>query len=341
MGKNKTDAADSEKLLDELDMFYAENAAVPSSCEEDDGLPFESLDDFSTDPVGFEEMAERMLAKTENIFDLSAVYNRHSKKYLKTCALLEKGIKFLGSACITKLALEDENRSCPALGQLSTQKLYGMVSFNYRKLDKALTENQQKKCDLYPELTDMFFRYFNLLQRLRSTENKIDSYYDKKYDGNKDYGPYLEGNAFTGMRIGSRRSSKPAVPSVFHRAPAFPLLDLMPGQDSACSAGTGCPAAVSAPAATMLPEEAEPAAVPAALPEAEPSESEPDMPADAADPAEAEAEMQLESEIRWAVRMDPEAAYREMHSRLQDVFFCQDHPDYARIFRKILRELKT
>ena len=113
----------------------------------------------------------------------------------------------------------------------------------------------------------------------------------------------------------------------------------MPGQDSARSAESGCPAAVSAPAASMLSEEAEPLPIPAELPEAEPSEAEPDIPADAAaDPAETEAEMQLESEVRWALRMDPEAGYREMHSRLQDVFFCQDHPDYARIFRKLLRE---
>ena len=100
--EQNTNKQNGELILDEMDAFFAGNTAVSASEADDDGLPFESIDDFSTDPVGFEEMAQRMLAKTEAVFDLTAVYNRHSKKYLKACAMLEKGIKYLGSICITR-----------------------------------------------------------------------------------------------------------------------------------------------------------------------------------------------------------------------------------------------
>ena len=56
--------AKNEKLLYEMKDFISENAAVTSDTD-DDGLPFEPYDAFSTDPVEFGEMAERMLARVE------------------------------------------------------------------------------------------------------------------------------------------------------------------------------------------------------------------------------------------------------------------------------------
>ena len=84
-----------EKLYSEMNEFLS------ASSEPDEGdLPFEPLDAFSTEPVEFSEMAGDMLDKVENLFDLTRLYNRHSVKYLKAFALLEKGIRFLGSACV-------------------------------------------------------------------------------------------------------------------------------------------------------------------------------------------------------------------------------------------------
>ena len=214
----------ADSLLREMDEFPAcDTVAFGTNDPEDDGLPFESLSDFSTEPLEFNEMAERMLAKVENLFDLSAVYNRHSEKYLKTCAMLERGIKYLGSVCLTKTALALEKKICPGPEQLSTTKLYRMASFNNRKLDEALTENLKKNNALYPELLDMEFRYFNLLRRLRATEAKINSYHFKWICHEEDEKPLAEGKAF---RTGSRLKTGPGCNDdapVFRQAPAFPL----------------------------------------------------------------------------------------------------------------------
>ena len=222
MEKLKTD-----ELFKEMDEFLSEDpvmSEIGTNDPDDEGLPYETLDVFSTEPVEFGEMAERMLDRVENLFDLTAVYNRHSEKYLKSCALLEKGIKFLGSACITKIALEHEKYSFPELRQLSTMKLYRMVSFNYRKLDKALTEKLEQKNDLYPELLDMEFRYFNLLRRLRSTEAKIYNYHFKKNYIEEDFRPVIEGNAFTEKSWTKCYTQDKEEAPAFRNAPAFPLV---------------------------------------------------------------------------------------------------------------------
>ncbi len=217
----------ADDLFSEIATFLDDDPVLPEAGTKDpdeDGLPFESLDDFSTSPVEFGEMAERMLHKVENLFDLTAVYNRHSAKYLRACTLLEKGIKYLGSACLTKAALERQEFSFPELGQLSTMKLYRMASFNYRKLDKALTEKLENGNDLYPELTDMEFRYFNLLRRLRSTETKIHNYHFGHDFGPDNYDPLIEGTAFSaGSHTKMYTQDREEAPA-FRRAPAFPLI---------------------------------------------------------------------------------------------------------------------
>ena len=217
----------AEALFDEMTSFPADDlhtSEAESKDPDDDGLPFESLADFSTEPAEFSEMAERILQKVENLFDLTALYNRHSAKYLKACALLDKGIKYLGSACLTKIALERKNQTFPGLGQLTTMKLYRMVSFNYRKLDAALTENLKKGNDLYPELLDMELRYFSLLRRLRSTEKKIHVYHNKMYYEKEDFGPVIEGNAFSGKSWTKSYTQNMEEAPAFREAPAFPVI---------------------------------------------------------------------------------------------------------------------
>ena len=217
----------TDGLFEEMSAFLTEDAAASEAGTkdpDDDGLPYESFEDFSTEPVEFGELAERMLHKVENLFDLTAVFNRHSEKYLKACVLLEKGIKFLGSACLTKIALEHREYTFPDLSQLSTMKLYRMASFNYRKLDAALTEKLEKGNDLYPELLDMEFRYFNLLRRLRSTETKIYNYHLKKYYGEENYDPVVAGNAFTKQSWTKGYTQDREEAPAFRSAPAFPII---------------------------------------------------------------------------------------------------------------------
>ncbi len=217
----------TDGLFEEMSAFLSEDTAASEAGTkdaDDDGLPYESFEDFSTEPVEFSELAERMLQKVENLFDLTAVYNRHSEKYLKACVLLEKGIKFLGSACLTKIVLEHREYTFPELSQLSTMKLYRMASFNYRKLDAALTEKLEKGNDLYPELLDMEFRYFNLLRRLRSTETKIYNYHLKKYYGEENYDPVVAGNAFSKQSWTKGYTQDREEVPAFRSAPAFPII---------------------------------------------------------------------------------------------------------------------
>ncbi len=227
-----------EELIHEINTVIA-SGAVNSGTEGDAALPFESLDDFSTDPVGFAEMSKRMLEKTELLFDLSAKYNRHSGDYLKICAFLEKGIKYLAGCFLTKIALERHNYSFPELGQLSTDKLYRMASFNFRKLDTALSEDIAKSGNITPELIGMELCYFNLLQRLRSTEVRI--YHDimKLRDGREDFSPFVHGTAFSEKSTVRKTTVKHCDPPSFRKAPAFsPMKDVIRAE-----AGLPAPAA--------------------------------------------------------------------------------------------------
>ena len=163
-----------EKVLDAMNAF---DVNASSGCEE---LPFESLDDFSVAPLTFEETAVMVWRKTEYFFDLTAKFNRKSEKYLEACSFLEKGVKYLGSCCLTAAAvgIEDECEF-PKLEGLSTHWLFGLVSFNIRKLDAAVNEFLADTGDIPGKWLDMQFRFLNLAERLKATERKI-------YDCSKD-----------------------------------------------------------------------------------------------------------------------------------------------------------
>ena len=214
--------SDGKKILEELNTFSLNGTADDASGSE--ALPFESLDDFSTDPAEFGEMTRRMMDKVDLLFDLSAKYNRHSADYIRICTFLEKGVKFLGSCFLTKLAMEMDKIFFPELGQLSTDKLYRMASFNYRKLDTALSEDIAKTGNVTPELMNMEFVYFNLLQRLRSTELKIHNFNERFSFGPKDYNPVIRGLAFSKKSWTNRTTAGHYEPAAFRTAPAFPLL---------------------------------------------------------------------------------------------------------------------
>lgn len=223
---------DGGKLMDEMDTLLNAASADADAAE----LPFESIDDFSTEPVSFEEMCGRMLERVEMIFDLSTVYNRQSAEYLQTCALLERGIKYLAGCCITKAALEENKVPMPSLGQLSLEKLYGMASFNFRKLDTAVTEQIRKFGRKYsPELLDMEFRYFSLLSRLRATQKKKYNYFFNFYYCDKRNDETVTGKAFNG----GYNCGPASEPPVFRRPSAFPMnrAEIIELRDGAENAG--------------------------------------------------------------------------------------------------------
>ncbi|MBQ6508510.1 MAG: hypothetical protein IJI07_03465 [Flexilinea sp.] len=215
---------DGTDLLTEMEAYVTEGANAAAEADAENALPFESIDDYSTEPASFSEMSLKMMDVVETVFDLAAVYNRRSPEYLKSCAQLERGIRYLGSCCLTKVALESKDHPLPELGQLSTDKLYGMASFHFRKLDRALHEYIDEKHAVDDDLLDMEYRFFHLLQRLRSTEVKIYNYDFRRWYETEDYAPVVKGLAFSKdtMNRGAHDRPKVVAPA-FHRAPAFPL----------------------------------------------------------------------------------------------------------------------
>ena len=262
---------DGLQLADEMKTYLADENIT----SEDTALPFETLDDYSTDPVSFNEMSLLLLKKVEDVFDYASKYNRHSPQYLKSCVQLEKGIKYLGSCCLTKRALENETRqSFPDLGQLTTEKLYRMASVHYRKIDRALSEYIAEKDEINGSLLEMEFRYFNLLRRLRSTEVKIYNYQIDSYytEGRKRFDPVKNGLSFS-EKSWSKEFHEHEEAPVFGKAKAFPQLTEFSGKD-ALNAGNRslkAPAAASSrdegslgnpsdpSAAENLPQETQPA----------------------------------------------------------------------------------
>lgn len=214
--------ANGEKLLNSIDGFL-NAAAEETSCDSETALPFEAFDDYSTDPVSFNDQSKLMLDKVECVFNLAVKYNRKSSQYLKAVGQLEQGIKFLASGCMTKIALEGKNHELPDLGQLTTDKLFRMASYHYRKIDRALSESiQEKNGEIDDDLLSMEFRYYNLLNRLRSTEVRINKYnMNRWYDEKENYDPVINGLAFSEKSWNRDFNTKNLEPASFQKARAF------------------------------------------------------------------------------------------------------------------------
>ena len=212
-------AMNCEKLVNEIDGMLSD-AAESSSAEA--ALPFEAFEDYSTDPVSFNDQSKLMLDKVDALFNLAVKYNRRSSQYLKACGHLEQGIKYLASGCVTKIALERNNHKLPDLGQLTTDKLFRMASYHYRKIDRALSEYiQEKQGEVDEALLDMEFRYYNLLNRLRMTEVRIHNLdINWCFDDKKNYDPLIGGLAFS-KDSWTRSVNRNLEPASFQSARSF------------------------------------------------------------------------------------------------------------------------
>ena len=231
-----------EKLMNEMNGFL--NDAAKENSDAEIALPFEAFEDYSTNPVSFNEQSKLMLQKVDAVFDLAVKYNRRSSQYLKACGQLEQGIKYLASGCMTKIALEAKKHELPDLGQLSTEKLFRMTSYHYRKIDRALSEYiREKNGEVDDALLDMEFRFYNLMNRLRSTEVKIHDYNEKRYRGEEDYSPVVGGLAFTEKSWNRSFNEEHIEPASFQRARAFSGISEIGNQKSEisgqCSVSSG------------------------------------------------------------------------------------------------------
>ena len=208
----------SEQMLTEMDSYL--NEAVSTEAEADSALPFETLDDYIGDPNGFGDVTAKLWKKVSAVFDLAAKYNRHSSEYLKSCAQLERGIKFLGSSCLQKYALEQRDFVFQELKQLNTANLYTMASIHFNKIDRALSEYMEQNQAVDDALLDMEYRFYHLMERIRATEVKIYNYNIKRFYGVEDCTPVVHGLAFS-ERSRTKDVHKSDEPLAFQRARAF------------------------------------------------------------------------------------------------------------------------
>lgn len=137
------------------------------------GLPFEPCDEFSEDPLGFEELTETLWKDLTETYDLARRYNKQSPHYLKLCAHLEKNIKYMGSLCVTKAVLEQNGLCFPGIYHISIEGLYSIVSLNFRKCHAAFRELIDNKKGFDMNLLDWVCRWAALAGRLKATAEKI------------------------------------------------------------------------------------------------------------------------------------------------------------------------
>ena len=155
-------------------IIYDQATQCGSPLERPGELPFEDINAFSTDPLSFEEMTSEMLELLDQAFLVSRYANRFSTLYLAQCDELEKQIRRLGSACLTKAVLEQKGLSFPKLGRLSIELLYSMVSFNFRKCVEAYKESRENRC-YEPRVPQIICRWYALAEQLIATRAKIDA----------------------------------------------------------------------------------------------------------------------------------------------------------------------
>ena len=139
-----------------------------------DQMPFEPADSFSTDPLSFEEITAALLEEAEDMFYATQVANRHSAYYSIACRSLEKLLRELGSCCVTRAVLERKGFAFPALADLSVEKLYGMLSFNFRKCRAVLLEDRAQAPVPVTE-PEMLIRWYVLAERLTATGERVEA----------------------------------------------------------------------------------------------------------------------------------------------------------------------
>ena len=153
--------------------YQAELSQMFSDVQPPFEMQSESDDEFTMDPIGFEDMTESLCRDAEVLFSMTATQNRLSEAFMTTTGNLEKLIRRLGSCCLTKAALEAGGRTLPKLEGLDIRRLYCLGSFNFRKCHASISDGISRQQMFNISMLKMECSWFTTLQRLRSTEEKI------------------------------------------------------------------------------------------------------------------------------------------------------------------------
>ena len=141
------------------------------------GYPFEPFDCFSTEPASFLEKAVMLDTEAVEIFRQLRELNRHSPLFYQMSSDMEKIVSHLGSACITKAVIEQEEQNSSAMDQLlkrlNIDHLREWTAFNLRKCFASFMESSSAL--RYNKIAlNLSVRWSALDKRLIATAEKIE-----------------------------------------------------------------------------------------------------------------------------------------------------------------------
>ena len=165
------------KVFDDLQRMQSgkEKNGIAEGAKDRYGYAFEPYDAFSTKPLEFAETALRLDIEAREMFAILRSVNRHSPLFYRLSGPFEKLISQLGSCCITKAVIEQqENDSFELLQYLTIDSLREMTAFQFRKCSAAFMDS--RACGkINTEAFAFSVRWAALDKRLIATEEKIRS----------------------------------------------------------------------------------------------------------------------------------------------------------------------
>ena len=167
--------ADVLRIMEDLQrmQYKKQQNGVGEAAEDAYGFPFEPYDAFSTKPLEFAETAMRLDIEAREMFGVLRTMNRFSPLYYQLSGQFEKLVKQLGSCCITKAVLEQqENDTFELLQDLSIDSLREMTAFNFRKCFAAFTDSRSRG-KINTAAFAFSIRWAALDKRLIATSEKI------------------------------------------------------------------------------------------------------------------------------------------------------------------------
>lgn len=146
----------------------------PESAQEIDpmNLPEETLEEFSYDGLEFEEAASKLWYHLTIMHYHAGSYNRHSQWFPLACEMLEKDIRLAGSFCLTKTVLEKQGYEFPCLEKMNIPRLYGLISYYFRKCSKAFEDLYHTAGVVSLDMHKWELRWLALGERLKATAEK-------------------------------------------------------------------------------------------------------------------------------------------------------------------------
>ena len=166
---------DVMQIIEDLQMtrYERKQNGVGEAEKDSYGYPFEPDCAFSTKPLEFVETAMRLDIEAMEMFSELSRLNRFSPLYYRLSGQFEKLLRQLGSFCITKAVIEQqENETFELLQDLTIEKLRKMAAFNFRKCFAAFMDSRSRGA-YNADAFGFSIRWSALDRRLIATEEKI------------------------------------------------------------------------------------------------------------------------------------------------------------------------